>query len=150
MSSPKAIWVSYDAYFKQTIAQAERKEQIEQFYYKFKIYLSEQKYSIKDIEGMEPMMKEAVDHAIKTKFMTSERAKCIERLSQEESKQTPLPILIGQPDDKVTFETDLRVYNRLAKWINRENVNMQYKLTKSDRDTYRGPYKGKMWLKVVP
>ena len=149
MSSAKAIWALYDAYFKQTINQAERKEQIEQFYYKFKTYLSEQNYSIKDIEGMEPMMKDAVDQAIKTKFMTSERAKCVQLLSQEESKETPLPVLIGQPDDKVVFETDLRVYNRLAKWINRENTNMQYKLSKSDRDTYRGPYKGKMWLKVI-
>ncbi len=149
MSSAQQIWSQYETQFKQTVNQAQKQEEIEQYFYIFTTYLSQQKYDMKTIEDMRPLIREAVDDVIKVKFRAPQTPVDMRPSIFSDQKESMIPILAGQPEDRVVFETDLRVYNRLAKWINRENANMQYKILKRDSDKSRGKYKGKMWLKSV-
>ena len=149
MSSAQQIWSQYETQFKQTVNQAQKQEEIEQYFYIFTTYLSQQKYDMKTIEDMRPMIRGVVDDVIMAKFTSPKTAIHVTPSISCDQKESMIPILAGQPRDRVVFETDLRVYNRLAKWINRENANMRYKMLNSNSERSKGMYKGEMWLKIM-
>ena len=146
MSTAQQIWSQYEAPFRQIIDQAQSKHQIEQYFYIFTAYLSEQNIEMDIIEDMKPMIQDEVKRVIKRKFITP---LIVLETGINDSASCKAPLLKGKCDDVVLVKLDLRTYNRFAKWINRENHDLRSKLRDSEIDNCRRRYKGDLWMELV-
>jgi hypothetical protein len=144
---PKQIWSHYEAAFKSVINQAERRSQIDQYFYRFTAYLSEQGIEMKTIEAMTPMIQDEMDTIIRRKFAPPLK------ISQSQSTDSNIARqLAGDPKDIVLVRMDIRTYNRFAKWFNKQNNELISKQKKINDDNYPNGYKGyhksKMWMEL--
>ena len=133
MPTPEEIWAAYQTPFRQTINQAQSRDEIERYYYKFVAFLSEQNHTIADIERLAPMIQATMREVITEKFIPK---------SINIDPNKPIPNLVRDPDDVVVIKTNIRAYNRIAKWMNTENQ-------KSNSRPYKKRYKDDLWLEVV-
>ena len=130
MSTIEQTWLGCQTAFKETIAQAEKREQIEQYYYKFTAHLAEQGYCMRDIERIIPMIQATMKDVINEKFTASPDPTQL------------IPVIDRDSDDIVIIKTNVRAYNRVANWMNGENL-------KSNSRPHKKRYKGDLWMKVV-
>lgn len=146
MSSPTETWLHYEQSFIRVIEQAESRDQIEKYYYKFTEYLSTQNHSIHTIEAMKPMIQSTMIHIIKKKFVLT-NAVLLPRSEGSKGGDPDFPLFMGHSDDIITLETDISTYNKMIKWVQKENNLIQKRIIRTKGQD--GPSK-KMWLKAVP
>ena len=145
MSSPEEIWLYYESAFVQKIGEATTQRDVERYYYIFMEYLSTQGHSMQTIEAMKPLIQSVITNIIKKKFTVEKDAKPIGGLTPPDNKSS-FPIFMGRPEDRIRLETDLKTYNRLIKWMNRENSLIVSKSSKMRNNENQGKDIGKMWI----
>lgn len=146
MPLPIQIWSQYEQSFIRVIEQAESRDQIEKYYYTFTEYLSTQNHSMDMIDAMKPMIQSTMIQMIKKKFVLTS-AILLPRYEVSDGEDLSFPCFMGHPDDKITFETDIRTYTRLIKWIQKENSLIE---NKKSRGKYEDRPSKRMWVKAVP
>ena len=145
MSSPEEIWLYYESAFVQKIDEATTQRDVERYYYIFMEYLSTQGHSMQTIEAMKPLIQSVMTNIIKKKFTMEKDAKLIGGSTSSDNKSS-FPIFMGRPEDRIRLETDLKTYNRLIKWMNRENGLIVSKSSKMRNNENQGKDIGKMWI----